>query len=229
MEENKKINFGFIIVIILLVLETSYIAYDKFIDKNEPNVDCAQRSENKNEDDKKENSSNQEKVNNYKQVKILELSNKLKKLDFTSKRTATAGVDDENPFSISIVSDKEIKITHNYAGVSYNLELENAISVGAGFGAQGSGEANFYILTADGSVYKIIDEMDKVKSNKEYKGTLKNIGIKNAIQIAVTDNFSLNDNAFVISPTIYIKTSDNQTFTDESLLDNEAIVEVNEK
>ncbi|MDY6071410.1 MAG: hypothetical protein SPI44_00805 [Bacilli bacterium] len=212
-----------------MVLETSYIAYDKFIDKNEPNVDCAQRSENKNEDDKKENSSNQEKVNNYKQVKILELSNKLKKLDFTSKRTATAGVDDENPFSISIVSDKEIKITHNYAGVSYNLELENAISVGAGFGAQGSGEANFYILTADGSVYKIIDEMDKVKSNKEYKGTLKNIGIKNAIQIAVTDNFSLNDNAFVISPTIYIKTSDNQTFTDESLLDNEAIVEVIEK
>ena len=212
-----------------MVLETSYIAYDKFIDKNEPNVDCAQRSENKNEDDKKENSSNQEKVNNYKQVKILELSNKLKKLDFTSKRTATAGVDDENPFSISIVSDKEIKITHNYAGVSYNLELENAISVGAGFGAQGSGEANFYILTADGSVYKIIDEMDKIKSNKEYKGTLKNIGIKNAIQIAVTDNFSLNDNAFVISPTIYIKTSDNQTFTDESLLDNEAIVEVIEK
>ena len=118
-----------------MVLETSYIAYDKFIDKNEPNVDCA----------------------------------------------------------------------------------------------QGSGEANFYILTADGSVYKIIDEMDKVKSNKEYKRTLKNIGIKNAIQIAVTDNFSLNDNAFVISPTIYIKTSDNQTFTDESLLDNEAIVEVNEK
>lgn len=212
-----------------MVLETSYIAYDKFIDKNEPNVDCAQRSENKNEDDKKENSSNQEKVNNYKQVKILELSNKLKKLDFTSKRTATAGVDDENPFSISIVSDKEIKITHNYAGVSYNLELENAISVGAGFGAQGSGEANFYILTADGSFYKIIDEMDKIKSNKEYKGTLKNIGIKNAIQIAVTDNFSLNDNAFVISPTIYIKTSDNQTFTDESLLDNEAIVEVIEK
>ena len=71
--------------------------------------------------------------------------------------------------------------------------------------------------------------MDKVKSNKEYKGTLKNIGIKNAIQIAVTDNFSLNDNAFVISPTVYIKTSDNQTFTDESLLDNEAIVEVIEK
>ena len=71
--------------------------------------------------------------------------------------------------------------------------------------------------------------MDKVKSNKEYKGTLQNMGIKSAIQIAVTDNFSLNDNAFVISPTIYIKTSDNQTFTDESLLDNEAIVEVIEK
>ena len=45
----------------------------------------------------------------------------------------------------------------------------------------------------------------------------------------MTNNFSLNDNAFVISPTIYIKTSDNQTFTDESLLDNEAIVEVIEK
>lgn len=229
MEENKKINFGFIIVIILLILETSYIVYDKFIDKNEPNFDSVQTNENKNEDDKKENSSNQEKVNNYKQVEISELSNKLKKLDFTSKRTATAGVADEKPFSISIVSDKEIKITHNYAGLSYNLAIENAISVGAGFGAQGSGEAHFYILTADGSVYKIMDEMDKVQSNKEYKGTLKNIGIKNATQITVTDNFSLNDNAFVISPSVYIKTSDNQIFTDESLLDNEAIVEVIEK
>ena len=45
-----------------MVLETSYIAYDKFIDKNEPNVDCAQRSENKNEDDKKENSSKEKKI-----------------------------------------------------------------------------------------------------------------------------------------------------------------------
>ena len=71
--------------------------------------------------------------------------------------------------------------------------------------------------------------MDKVKSNKEYKGTLKNIGIKNATQIAVTDNFSLNDNPFVISPIVYIKTSDNQIFTDELLLDNESIVEVIEK
>ena len=71
--------------------------------------------------------------------------------------------------------------------------------------------------------------MDKIKSNKEYKGTLKNIGIKNATQIAVTENFSLNDNAFFISPTVYIKTSDNQIFTDKLLLDNEAIVEVIEK
>ena len=68
--------------------------------------------------------------------------------------------------------------------------------------------------------------MDKVKSNKEYKGTLKNIGIKNATQFAMTDNFSLNDNAFVISPTVYIKTSDNQIFTDELLLDNESIVKL---
>ena len=45
----------------------------------------------------------------------------------------------------------------------------------------------------------------------------------------MTNNFSLNDNPFVISPIVYIKTSDNQTFTDESLLDNEAIVEVIEK
>ncbi|MCI7332950.1 MAG: hypothetical protein MSH48_04720 [Mollicutes bacterium] len=45
----------------------------------------------------------------------------------------------------------------------------------------------------------------------------------------MTDNFSLNDNPFVISPIVYIKTSDNQIFTDELLLDNEAIVEVNEK
>ena len=45
----------------------------------------------------------------------------------------------------------------------------------------------------------------------------------------MTDNFSLNDNAFVISPTVYIKTSDNQIFTDKLLLDNESILEVNEK
>lgn len=224
-------------VIILLVLETSYLVYDKFIDKGktETNVDKIQTNENNEQKDNNEQNGNnesnltQETVNNFKQVKVSNLSNKLKKLDFTSNKTAIAGVDDEMPFSISIISNKEVKVTHNYAGLSYSLFVESAISVGAGFSAEGKGEADFYILTADGSVYKISDEVDKVSSNKGYTGVLKNIGIKNATQIAVSDNFSLDDNALTSTPTVYIKTSDNKIFTDEKLLDNETLVEVIEK
>lgn len=230
MEEKKNKNWLFIVVLALLVLETSYLVYDKYINKEESNSDKIQTNENKKENNTpKENEPTQEVVNNFKQAGVSNLSNKLSKLDFTTKKIATAGVDDEIPFSISIVSDKEIKITHNYAGLSYSLYIENAISVGAGLNVEGSGEAVFYVLTADGSVYNIVDDIGKVKSNNAYTGTLKNIGIKNATQIAVSDSFSLNDDAVTTLPNVYIKTSDSKIYTSEKLLDNESIVQVIEK
>lgn len=230
MEENNKKNVLFIIVVIALALETGYLIYSNFIKKdNVPANNNQTQVDNKNNNKPNEIDNTNKSLNNYKEVKIENLNSKISKLDFNSKIISTSGVDDEVPFSINIVSNKEIKITHNYANVSYSLYMENAISVGSAFSVQGNGSAIFYVLTANGSVYKIEDDMAKVKTNSSYTGNAVNIGVKGATQIAVTDDFSLNDDAITTNPTVYIKTSDSKILTDEDLLDNEKIVSVVEK
>lgn len=230
MDENNKKNVLFIIVVIALVLETGYLIYSNFIKKDSAPADNNQTQvDDKNNNKPNEIDNSNKNLNNYKEVKIENLNSKLSKLDFNSKTISTSGVSDEVPFSINIVSNKEIKITHNYANTSYNLYIENAISVGSGFSVQGNGSAVFYVLTADGSVYMIEDDMSKVKTTASYVGNAVNIGVKGATQIAVTDDFSLDDDALTAKPTVYIKTSDNKILTDENLLDNENIVSVVEK
>lgn len=230
MDENNKKNVLFIIVVIALVLETGYLIYSNFIKKDSAPADNNQTQvDDKNNNKPNEIDNSNKNLNNYKEVKIENLNSKLSKLDFNSKTISTSGVSDEVPFSINIVSNKEIKITHNYANISYNLYIENAISVGSGFSVQGNGSAVFYVLTADGSVYMIEDDMSKVKTTASYVGNAVNIGVKGATQIAVTDDFSLDDDALAANPTVYIKTSDNKILTDENLLDNENIVSVVEK
>lgn len=222
MEENKKGDLLLIIVIVVLVLETGYLVYDKAIRKENTQVDNSQVKVN----DNTTSGSFSNSINDYKEVKINNLNTKISKLDFSNKTISTSGVDDEVPFSISISPNKEVKITHSYANLSYSVNIENAISVGSGFSVQGSGSAVFYILTSDGSVYKIEDDMNNVNSNKSYTGVPKNIGVKGATQMTVTDNFSLDDDAVTSSPTVYIKTSDNKLLTDENLLVSDEIVSV---
>lgn len=235
MEETKeKKNILFIIIFVLLILETGYIIYSNFIktdnkptNNNQSQVENDKTNEDNNIKDEQNNTS--ENINNYKEVKINSLTSKLSKLDFTNKTTAIAGVDDELPFSISIISNKEVKVTHNYANLSYTLPMENAISVGAGFSVEGPGFAVFYILTSNGSIYRVEDNMENVRTNSSYKGTALDMGVKEATQICVTDNISLNDESLTASPNVYIKTSDNKVLTDERLLDSEKIVSVIEK
>lgn len=230
MEENNKKNVLFIIVVIALFLETGYLIYSNFIKKDTvPSNNSQTQVDDKNNNKPNEIDDTNKVLNSYKEVKITNLNSKMSKLDFNSKTISTSGVDDEVPFSINIVSNKEIKITHNYANLSYSLYMENAISVGSAYSVQGNGSAVFYVLTADGSIYKIEDDMSKVKTNSSYTGNAINIGVKGATQIAVTDNFSLNDDAVTTNPTIYIKTSDGKILTDENLLDKEKIVSVVEK
>lgn len=230
MEENNKKNVLFIIVVIALFLETGYLIYNNFIKKDTvPSNNSQTQVDDKNNNKPNEIDDTNKVLNSYKEVKITNLNSKMSKLDFNSKTISTSGVDDEVPFSINIVSNKEIKITHNYANLSYSLYMENAISVGSAYSVQGNGSAVFYVLTADGSIYKIEDDMSKVKTNSSYTGNAINIGVKGATQIAVTDNFSLNDDAVTTNPTIYIKTSDGKILTDENLLDKEKIVSVVEK
>lgn len=222
MKKNKKNNLLLVIIIIVLVLETSYLIYDKTIRRKNTQVDNSQIKVNDNITPGNFSDS----INNYKEVKINNLNIKISNLNFNNKTISTSGVDDEPPFSISISSNKEIKINHSYANLSYIVNIENAISVGSGFNVQGSGSAVFYILTSDGFVYKIEDDMNDVNSNKSYIGTPKNIGVKGATQIAVSDNFSLDDEVITSNPAVYIKTSDNKLLTDENLLVGEEIVSV---
>ena len=88
-----------------------------------------------------------------------------------------------------------------------------------------------YILTKDGKVYKIEDDLPTVEKTDGYKGKAKDLGLVNIVKIAVDKKlkFKLNDKLDNIVPHVYAISDDGRIFTDESFKEGASIVEVVEK
>ena len=85
-----------------------------------------------------------------------------------------------------------------------------------------------YILTEDGKVYKIDDNLPTVEKTDGYKGEAKDLGLINVVKIAVDKKlkFKLNDKLDQIVPCVYIVSDDGRMFTDEKFKEGASIVEL---
>ncbi|MBR4178213.1 MAG: hypothetical protein IKR57_02550 [Bacilli bacterium] len=253
MEEKKKGKGGMIALLVFLFLLCvgagvyGYLNKDKEEDKVTDNSNVVEKNEvNNNEttDNKEEKTTETENktstettVNNFDKVAVTDLNNKLSKLDFNNKTTSHSSEDEWLVLDAKIADGKvEIKINITEGEEEkiervYTVEdINNAVSVGSGISVQGSGFADFYILTEDGKVYRIEDEISEVKKDVNYTGLPKNMLINNAVSIAVVDSsFNLADNAETTIPTVYIKTNDGRIFTNEPINEQQGLIEVIEK
>lgn len=206
-----------------------FVNRDKLIEKEGDNLPLNDKSE---VNDKVDNVTVDEPLtNSFPIVKVKNLQEKLRKLDFSDKTScvATEGSTDDPKFTAYIENGRvNIEAVRGETNNKYTVEgIENAKSVGAGFSVQGSGMGFYYILTKDGKVYMLEESANKVA---DLDGKVVDLGIKGATSIAVVDqNFNLNDEAMTTSPTVYVKTSDGKLLTDEFFLGQSGIVEVVEE
>lgn len=143
-------------------------------------------------------------------------------------------IDIEAMINEGIVSVKiKVSDAENSYERSYNLDsITDVVSIGTAY--EKEGKVLTYFMTKSGKVYKVEDVLSNVESNKNYVGQAKDLGVKRATGIHVaTSGFALNDNVLSEHPAVYIKTSDNRIYTDESFKNDgsvqEGLVEVKEK
>lgn len=169
------------------------------------------------------------KENDYPEVEIKDLTKKFEELDFKNKTR-----DDYKEENIAIKSNifngrVTVTISMGDEHKKYILEdIDNVISTRSNYS---EGSQVTYILTEEGIVYKIVDELDKVKETDDYMGKPVDMGLINAEAIATNTNsdFHLNDKNEHTSCNVYIKTKDGRMFTNESFLEGSKIVELIEQ
>ena len=166
----------------------------------------------------------------YKTFEVEGLETKLKKLSFSNKKQDFYNKSSKINVNTNIKSGK-VSITIKYDNVKRTYEvdkIENAVGVH-------TNAANYkhitYIVTEDGKVYKIEDDLNTVKETENYKGEAVDLGLTNVVKIAIDKSlkFKINSELTAITPCVYIKTDDDRYFTDESIYEGEKIVELIEK
>ena len=248
MEEKKKGKGGIIALLLILFLACAaagvygYLNKDRNVIHDKNNTTDNTNVENNPVEDTPKTDDKTETVtveNDFEKVEVSNLNTKLSSLDFSLKTKSESNEEEWLTLTSEIVDGKVTNtITINEGGESvetitrsYTVEdVENAISVGTGISVQGNGYADFYILTSNGEVYHIEDEIGEVKATSNYIGMAKNMNIKQAASIAVVDqSFNLSDTAETTTPTVYIKTNDGRIFTDEPIKFQDELIEVIEK
>ena len=124
----------------------------------------------------------------YEIYPVNNLALKLGKLDFGYKDTTS--VSEENLVNAKAKIDNgKVNITLN--NVTYTVpNIETALSVGMGLSVQGTGRVETFILTAEGEVYHVIDELSNIKKS-DYVGNVKKYDVSIASAIAVVyQNFN---------------------------------------
>lgn len=165
----------------------------------------------------------------FKKVEVKDLKNRLNALNFASKkqdyynRTTIATIN-------TIIADGKVTISIKSGSkkVAYSaMNIDNAISVLTNVNIKDGGTHITYILTEDGKVFKIEDNIKEVKETTDYVGTPKDLGLTNITAIAMDKNlkFKLGSEE-VIEPCVYMKSDDGRYFTDEKMSGTEEVVEL---
>ena len=166
----------------------------------------------------------------YKVIEVEKLEKKLNKLSFVNKKQDFYNKSSKININTSVTAGKlNVLIKIGKVKKTYTVdELEKIICVHTNVY---DNKHISYILTEDGKVYKIEDDLSIVKKTDDYKGEAVDLGLTNVVKIAVDKKlkFKINSELKTIIPSVYIKTDDNRVFTDEVFISEEKIVELVEK
>ncbi len=166
----------------------------------------------------------------YKVIEVEELEKKLNKLSFVNKKQDFYNKSSKININTSVTAGKlNVLIKIGKVKKTYTVdELEKIICVHTNVY---DNKHISYILTEDGKVYKIEDDLSIVKKTDDYKGEAVDLGLTNVVKIAVDKKlkFKINSELKTIIPSVYIKTDDNRVFTNEVFFPEEKIVELVEK
>ena len=162
----------------------------------------------------------------YEVYEVEDLNNKIGKLSFTNKKQDFYNKSSKYTIN-TIITSGHVKITIKIDStkVEYEVEnVENATSVATNVYKN---THVTYILTKDGIVYKVQDDLDKIKDIKDYKGSANPLGLTNIVKMAIDKNlkFKVNSELKDVVPCVYV----NRVFTDESIIEGKSIVELVEK
>ena len=171
------------------------------------------------------------KENDFQIVEIKDLKTKFDLLKFDNKTRDDYKVDNVATIKTNIFN-KKVTVTITIGNVvrKYILStLDNVISTRSSIDSESNTHIT-YLLTEDLKVYKIVDDLAKVKEDENYMGEPKDMGLINVSAIAINQDgkFSLKDKENN-KPCVYIKTSDGRMFSDEVLKEKTSLVEVVEK
>ncbi len=171
------------------------------------------------------------KENDFPIVEIQDLNNKIKNLKFDNISRDDYKIDNFATIKTNIFNKKvTVTITLDNITRKYILSsLNNVVSTRSSLNQKNNSHIT-YLLTEDYKVYKIVDDLAKVKTDENYIGIPKNMGLINVESIAINQDgkFSLK-NKDSNEPCVYIKTKDGRLFSDEKLKDKTQIVEVIQK
>ncbi len=160
-------------------------------------------------------------------IKIDDLQNKFNKLTFINKKQDFYNKSSIVNVNSSITAGKvSITIKVRNAKRTYEVDgIENAICIHT---MVLNTSHVTYILTEDGKVYKIDDNLPTVEKTDGYKGEAKDLGLINVVKIAVDKKlkFKLNDILDQIVPCVYIISDDGRMFTEEKFKEGASIVEL---
>ena len=121
--------------------------------------------------------------------------------------------------NVSIKNDK-IKVKYEVEGIEKAISIATNVNKGLHIS---------YILTEDGKVYRLEDDLNTLTS--DYKGSAVDLGLTNVVKIGIDKNlkFKINSESETVLPCVYVKTDDDRIFTDEVILEGEKVVELIEK
>ena len=166
----------------------------------------------------------------YEVFKVENLTNKMNKLSYSNKKQDFYNKSSKINVNTSISAGK-VTVTLKIKGKKVVYDVDN-IGKAIGVHTNAYGTTHYtYILTEEGKVYKIEDDLNVAKNTENYKGTAVDLGLTNVVKIAIDKNlkFKINNELKEIVPCVYVKTDDNRYFTDEKIIEGKNIVELEEK
>lgn len=171
------------------------------------------------------------KENDYTVVEVKNLADKISNLDFKNKTRDDYKLDGVGSVKTNIFNGK-VTVTLTINGKTYKYIVGSVLNVvSTRSNISKDGKHVTYMLTGEGKVFRIEDDLKEVIETENYKGTAKDMGIINVLAISINqgDKFSLDgrNKEEDIKPSVYILASENRLFTDEKLSEKQnGIVEI---